>query len=84
LQNLDVLKIYPNPVNQDVVKLQLDKGVFQNAQVELFDFKGSLISSESGIYGASHTFNVHGVESGTYFLVVHSESFSGAKMIVIE
>jgi PKD repeat protein len=84
LQNLEILNIYPNPVSGNSINLSLEKGVFQDASVELFDPRGSLITSESNIFGSSHTFKLPQIESGTYFLIVRSASFAGAKMIVVE
>lgn len=68
-ENLDRIRVYPNPVQNDLIIQGIEVG-----QVNLIDSKGSFISLGSELFNQRYLINTLGVPDGLYVLRVTSVS----------
>lgn len=72
-ENLDRMKVYPNPVQNELIVQGIEVG-----QVNLIDSKGSFISLGSELFNQGYLINTRGVPDGLYVLRVTSVSGQAA------
>jgi hypothetical protein len=88
LEELPTLNIYPNPVYSRSINLRIEGGAFNGAVVgvKVLDQLGRLVrkSEERIIEGVVASVDLHGLKSGSYFIVLTQGSgFSLTKRLVV-
>ena len=77
---------YPNPVKDDILKVELSAGEEVNVAVTLKDISGKVVRRDdiSGLIGTrKHEMNVNHLPSGVYLLTVsHPRSTSHKKIVI--
>ncbi len=65
------ISLYPNPAN-NAITLEFEKAISGDAQIDISDVTGRIISSRSvnALAGSAITINVSGIASGMYFVRV--------------
>jgi len=81
----DRFSIFPNPVNNQLLNLQLEENYAQVVRTEIYSISGQLlISNQHGIYQGGHiTIPLKNLTQGLYFIkVIENERTSSAKFSI--
>jgi hypothetical protein len=78
------IKVYPNPAT-DMVTIDFENGIFENASIELYDITGQKVLVEAIVNGSSkHQINLKGMRAGFYYCKVTDNGLVlGEQKIVI-
>lgn len=68
---LKAVSIYPNPSNGMV---NMDLGTLENVAINVFDTRGQLIHSQSGIITSSYQLNLNGATPGVYIVELNAHN----------
>jgi len=82
---LNAFKLYPNPVNNNLVKISLPNTI-QKATITISNTLGQKVYSEkvSDIYNNIHTINTHSFKTGIYFVTVNTDKGKATKKLLIQ
>ncbi len=82
LQQNEVLKLYPNPVNTEVVVETSEKLIV--SELAIYDLRGQLLITKQFDKGAIYelTVSVEGLTKGVYFIRINSDAGSVVKKFI--
>ena len=76
-------RTYPNPAT-DVIYIELDDAITNEAQVSIYNTRGQLIDSKIiETFGQKLTYNASSLKSGQYIMVVLTEGKSNSGLIEV-
>ena len=82
---LNAFKLYPNPANNNLVKISLPNTI-QKVTITISNTLGQKVYSKkvSDIYNNTHTINTHSFKTGIYFVTVNTDKGKATKKLLIQ